>query len=289
MNRLIKLVRSAVILCLLYSPAFAYASISLDDFARHAQYIDIKISPQGNYLATTSRLDDGTVRLTVLDIENNEILSAAEGHGSQSINTFNWANDERLIMTLAREVGSLETPIPTGEILAMNADGSRREVLTGPRSRDGEPVLAAIVGWLPHDPTSVLIYQINYTQPEPFLDLYRMHVDTGRKRREGRVPLRASREGGVSVLVDPNGEPRIAMGVDPQDNAYRTMMKRDGTDWTVVARLHEEEGGFMPIAFTSDNNLLMGLSQSETDTIAVSLFDIESGQEECSLFTLMSI
>ncbi|MCL5255939.1 MAG: S9 family peptidase, partial [Gammaproteobacteria bacterium] len=253
---------------------------TLQDYARHAQFIDIKISPEGNYLAATSRGEDGNVRLTVLDIENRTPLSAAEGHGDQSINTFHWANNERLIMTLAREVGSLETPVATGEILAMHANGSRREILTGPRSRDGEYVFASVVDWLPDEPDSVLIYQQPFTQQEPFLDLYRMHVNSGRKRSEGRIPLRASREGGVQVITDQTGTPRVAMGIDPNDNSKRTMMLRDGNSWRVHSTVGETETGFTPLAFTADPNLLMGFSRTETDTTAIALYDLEAGEEE---------
>lgn len=260
--------------------AAANSAPSLEDYARHAQFIDIKISPQGNYLAATSRNEEGNVRLTVLDIENHNPLAAAEGHGNQSINDFHWANNERLIMTLAREVGSLETPMPTGEIMAMHANGSRREILTGPRSRDGDYVFASVVDWLPDEPNSVLIYQQPMTQEEPFLDLYRMHVNTGRKRSEGRIPLRASREGGVRILTDQNGEARVAIGIDPDDNSKQTMMLRDGNSWKVHSRVGETEGGFTPLAFTADENLLMGFSRTETDTTAIALYDLEAGDEE---------
>ena len=259
----------------------AYASThSLEDYARHSQFIDIKISPQGNYLATTTRGDDGNIRLTILDIENQQPIAAAEGHGNQSIQTFNWANNERLLMSLAREIGSLETPSPTGEILAMNADGSRREILTGPRSRDGEWVSASVVDWLPDEENAVLIWQASLTQKEPFLDLYRMHVMTGRKRSEGRVPLRASREGGVRVLTDQSGEPRLAIGINPADNSKRTMMKREGNSWTEVMTVDETDGYFTPLAFTSDPNLVMGVSYSETDTQAIALYDLTTKEEE---------
>lgn len=253
---------------------------SLEDYARHSKFIDIKISPQGNYLAATTRDDDGNIRLAILDIENQQPLAAAEGHGNQSINTFNWANNDRILMTLARENGSLETPSATGEILAMNADGSRRQILTGPRSRDEKRVFAGVVDWLPDEENMVLIWQTSMTQREPFLDLYRMHVMTGRKRNEGRVPLRVSREGGIRVLTEQNGEPRLAIGINPTDNSKLTMMMRDGNSWTEVMTVDETDGYFTPLAFTSDPNLVMGVSYTETDTQAIALFDLSTKEEE---------
>ena len=45
----------------------------LEAFAKHSQYLQIKISPDGKYLASTSRDDDGVVLLTVLDIEKKKV------------------------------------------------------------------------------------------------------------------------------------------------------------------------------------------------------------------------
>ena len=270
-------------LCALAMPAFSsYAAnpTVLENYARHAQFIDIKISPQGNYLATTTRDDDGVVQLTVLDIKNQQALATTQGQRNQSIHTFQWANNERLLMTLARDVGVFGNPQPTGEILAMNADGGRHVFLTGPRSRDRSRVFAEIVDYLPDDENSVLIWQASVTQREPFLDLYRLNVTNGRKRSEGRLPLRASREGGVRVVTDQSGEPRIAIGVNRNDNSKRSMMLRQGNSWEELYSVDEFDGQFVPVAFTSDPNLVMGLSQSQTDTQAISLYDLTTREEE---------
>ncbi|RAK01845.1 alpha/beta hydrolase family protein [Aliidiomarina maris] len=253
---------------------------TLEDYARHAQYLDIKISPEGNYLAASSRMEDGNIRLTVLDIENMQPLSAAEGSGRERIGSFHWATNERLIMTMAREAGALAVPVPTGEIMAMNADGSRREILTGRRSRDREPVFAQVVDWLPDEPENILIFQQNFTHREPFLDVYRMRIDGGRKRSEGRIPLRNSREGGVNVITDGNGIPRIAIGVDPQDNSKRTIMLREGNSWNAISSHNEFDMGFSPVAFVNGDTAVVGVSRSETDTTAISILDLETMEEE---------
>ncbi|MEC9318382.1 MAG: S9 family peptidase, partial [Pseudomonadota bacterium] len=117
----------------------------LTKYAKPSQFLDIKISPEGNYLAATSRTDEGKVRLTVLDINDKKVLSMTEGQGNESVASFNWANDDRLVMSMAREVGSLDAPIPTGEIFAMDADGGNQKILTGPRSDDGDYRFAQII------------------------------------------------------------------------------------------------------------------------------------------------
>lgn len=82
----------------------------LEKYAKHSQYLDVKISPEGDYLAATSRIADGSVQLTVIDIDDSKILSVTQGRGNESVGSFQWANNERLVLTMVREVGSLDQP-----------------------------------------------------------------------------------------------------------------------------------------------------------------------------------
>lgn len=270
----------------LAAPAVADAvvpPISLEEYARNAQFIDVKISPQGKYLAATSRNAEGGIRLTVLDINSRAVLSATEFRGNESVYEFHWANDNRLVMSIAREIGALDMPVPTGELFAMNADGSRRVMLTGPRSRDADWVSSQVVDWLPERPNEVLISSYSFTSAEPWLELYRLRIDTGRKRREGRVPLRAQRGVPVQLLTDASGEPRIAVGIDPGDsNDVVTVIREDrrANRWREIHRVPEGQSGFIPLAFTADENVVVGLSNADTDTRGVVLLDLESREEQ---------
>lgn len=268
--------------------AVAYANtedkpITLEEYARNAQFIDVKISPQGKYLAATSRNETGSVRLTVLDISSRAVLSATELRGNESVNTFNWVNNDRLVMSLAREFGPLEMAVPTGEWFAMDADGSRRVMLTGPRSRDGQWVAADVIDWLPDRPNEVLISTYSYTSREPWLDISRMRVDTGRKRSEGRVPIRAQRGVPPRLLTDSKGEPAVAVGLDPSNTDDVIIISREPGrrgNWREIARYPVLKGGFTPLTFAGNDSLVVGLSDTNSDTRGVALLDLETGKEE---------
>ncbi|RUO38285.1 S9 family peptidase [Aliidiomarina shirensis] len=256
--------------------------ITLEEYARNAQFLDVKISPQANYLAATTRNEGGSVRLTVLDINSRSVLSATELRGNESVSSFHWVSDKRLVMSLAREFGPLEMPARTGEWFGMDVDGGRRIMLTGPRSRDGEWVAADVIDWLPDSPNEVLISTYAYSSSEPWLDISRMRVDSGRKRSEGRVPLRAV--GGVQarLLTDSNGDPAVAVGLDPNNtNDIIIIVREPGRrgDWTEIARYPALEGGFTPLAFMDDNSVV-GLSDTNSDTRAVAILNLENGDEE---------
>lgn len=252
----------------------------LERYSKHAQFMNIKISPSGNFLAATSRNEGGQVVLTVLDIENREVLSITKGQ-TQSISSFNWVNDERILMTMAREVGSLETPVPTGEVFAMDADGGNQKILTGWRS-DGLKRYAQVIDLLPEEPDQVMIYGIARNSSEPFIDLFRLKVDSGRTRPAGRIPLRWYPSTNVQVLLDDEGISRLALGVDPEARNESVIMVRDGAneDWREVARYEADGGSFNPIDVTPSGEKVVGLSDTDTDTKALATMNLKSGETE---------
>ncbi|HET8817087.1 MAG TPA: prolyl oligopeptidase family serine peptidase [Pseudidiomarina sp.] len=272
----------SVLLISLPTSATDIQTTILENYAKPAQFIDIKISPKGSYLAATARDNEGSVQLSVLDIKNFDILSVTQSADGESVNSFNWVNDKRLVITMAREVGALDIPAPTGELFAMNADGSRKTVLTGPRSRDGEYVIANVVDWLPNQDDRIMIYTASMFESDQFLTLWEVDVDSGAKRRAGRIPIRAGNGTSSRVLVDQAGDARVATGVIPADNNAIVIMARDGAneDWYEIMRYHEDDGGFAPITIMPNGYEVMGLSNSETDTQSISIYNLKTRTEE---------
>ncbi|RUO78361.1 alpha/beta hydrolase family protein [Pseudidiomarina taiwanensis] len=267
---------------------FAHSSFAqrpelpLEAFAKPGQFSNIKISPDGRYLAATRRNDEGYVGLTILNREQMEVSAIIEGGDGQSILQFWWANDERLILTMAREQGALEQPIPTGEIYGIDADGSQRFILTGPRARDRQLSIASLVDMMPEEEDWVLIQTRPFLEEEPFIDLYRMNVESGRKIRRGRIPLRAYQGGSVGVLTDADSEPRLAFGMNPEKPDQVQFLVRDkgDDDWRELLTQVADEPGFTPLAFSADPNILIGQSDENSSTSGLATLDIRTGKTE---------
>lgn len=271
---------------MLGSLAFAFSANAdvktpvLESFAKHSQYLDIKISPDGKYLASTSRDDDGTIFLTVLDIEKQKIESVTRGRGKESVGTFNWLNDERLLLSMKRELGSLEEPVPTGELIAMNADGSDNVILTGYRSKSGDTRYSQVVDFLPDDPDAIVVFSVQGSTKEPFLDLYKMKVSNGRKASLGRMPMRMYKSTGDSlqIITNSNGEALAMTSSDPNEDNQVTLMVRssEDDDWRVAFEAESFGSFFRPLVFLADDKTLVGLSTIETDTTAVATYNIDT-------------
>lgn len=281
MKRLIASILSGLALSTSVMAADVVNESVLEKYAKHAQFMNIKISPEGKYLAATSRTPEGGIILTVLDIDDQKVLSVTRGRGTESVSDFNWVSDERIVMTMAREVGSYETPFPTGEIFAMDADGGNQKILTGWRS-DGLKQYARIIDLLPDEPDQVMIYSTPNNTSEPYVDIYRLKVDSGRTMPVGRVPVRRYEGTGVQVFLDDDGVTRLATGEEPHNTNEKVIMTRPGAneEWKEVARYGQQEGNFNPIDILPDGKTVIGLSDVVTDALALTTMNLDTGEIE---------
>ncbi|CAM5185168.1 alpha/beta hydrolase family protein [Alishewanella longhuensis] len=264
------------ILLLLCQFSVTAQSLTLEDYARQPQFLEIKISPTGKYLAATTRGEEGNIFLQVIDIKTNQIISVRHFTGRDSIGTINWANAERLLITLVRDIGALESPVSTGEIFAVNADGTNARMLTGYRS-DTEKDAATVINYLPEDDKFVLIVTATPNRVGSFSLIKRLNIDNGRTRQIARAPMRSS-----GMITDNNGVARIAVGVDQNnDNEMVLMYRKDErSDWQTLRKYGQRDGNFQPVVFMSDNLRILGLSDTQTDTKAISILNPETGKEE---------
>src|SRR5690606_28000936 len=150
--------------------------LTLEDFARHEQFIEVKISPTGQYLAATRRGADGLIELVVIDRLKMQLLSQRHFSGKDSIGSFEWANNERLLISVAREGGALERPTPTGELFAMDANGKRSMFLTGMNSRDKSTTVSTVIDWLPQEEDNVVISEYNWRNTDPFVSFHKLNI-----------------------------------------------------------------------------------------------------------------
>src|SRR5258705_10802310 len=137
----------AVWLCL--SPMLAIAEtepamppISVHDFFRLPEYDDAKLSPTGKYLAVAMRRDSTKI-VAVLTLDTLAVASVVKFNEPNQAHHFHWANDERLLVSLAMTTPSLDFPFATGELYAVNADGSSGLMVFGRRA--GESPAASLI------------------------------------------------------------------------------------------------------------------------------------------------
>lgn len=281
------LIRIFTLLCLLAVSTVISAetkpaeAIPLEDFARKYQFLDIKISPTGQYIAATSQEDSGNVSLTVIEISTNKVLSNQYLKGKDTIRNFYWANNDRLIFEVARMVGALDKPNYAGELFAVNADGSKPITLTGPRAKNKEYSFSSIAHLLPDDKNYILVTSSPYSRTTAYMHLRRLNIYNGRVSPITKMPIKSSSEATASLILDNNGDARIAMGTNPDNDQELLLLYRDSVkaDWRELVKAPLEGRYFTPFAFLADNKTVVGLSDTETETKAVTLFDTTTMQQ----------
>ena len=84
------------------------------DFARRPDYENVRVSPDGLYLAVT-KSQAGWRSLVVLHRGTLEISHIEHFNPPNEVADFTWVKDHRLLVTLATHVGTLDAPVLTGE------------------------------------------------------------------------------------------------------------------------------------------------------------------------------
>src|SRR5690606_6977954 len=97
---------------------------------RKGQFDDIVISPGGEYFAATVPLDDRTA-LVVMQREAGKVTGTVNPGKNTHISDFTWVSDRTVLVGTSRKFGSLDQPLPTGNLYSVDAEGGSVEILVG--------------------------------------------------------------------------------------------------------------------------------------------------------------
>lgn len=219
-------------------PGAAAATVDLDRYLKREAFSDIRISPGGEYFAATVPFEKSTavVILRTGDGQMHGMFNPPEGDYAAR---FDWVNDGRVLIELAKKFGSLDKPQPTGELYGLSAGNRSGDLLVGYRvtgghtgtrisGRKAERVAAFLNDDLAGDDRNVLV-TVYPEGAEPFARLERMDVDSGRRIQLARSPVRSG-----AFTTDPQGQARFAHGAG-SDNVNK-LYYRDGNSerWTLI-------------------------------------------------------
>lgn len=240
--------------------ASVQAQVDLAPFIQDEGIRDLKISPDGRFLAATLPAGDRSA-IAILNRIDRSVVASFQLPSDTHIADFWWAKDDRLLFGLAERLGSRDYPIATGEMYAMNADGGRAQLLvgyrvqnagTGTNIRSGpkeERVFAWPIDMLPGDPRNVLV-GISPFAGDPYTRVDRMDVYTGRRHTVATVPVTRAQ-----FVTDHEGEVRFAVGAKSDNLSQLYYRAGRGADWELVN--HQGTTGRVetPIGFSSDGSV----------------------------------
>lgn len=264
-------------------PGMARAEgVDVSAFVKKDKFGTIRISPKGDYYAATVPLVDRTI-LVVMRRSDNQVTGRFVREKNTHVEDFTWVNDERLLIATSEKIGDLAQPQMTGEIYAINADGTQGDILVGQRVQgEGlgtkiqpkrvELVAAELVDDLPNDDRNVII-SVRPFSADPFSRAERMDVYSGRRTPVALAPVR-----NADFVTDNTGEVRFAVGAGV-DNRQK-LHYRTGRDAEWVLINDEAKAGLkqFPIGFSTDNAVAYLEAERTSGPNAILAYDVATGK-----------
>ncbi len=260
------------------------AAVEVDAFVKKDRFETIKISPTGEYYAATVPVEDKTA-LAIMRRADNKLTATFQLGKNTHVENFWWVNPERVLISIAEKFGEMDQPRLTGELYAINADGSRPDLLVGQRVQGAglgtkiqpkkvERIAAFLVDDLPADDKRVVISVMPFTG-DPYTRAEEMDVYTGRRNQVARAPVR-----NAEFATDNRGVVRFAhgAGTDLIDKLY--YRAGNGAEWKLINDEALSDRVERPIGFSGDDKTAYLLVEQDKGPDAIVAMDVASGERK---------
>ena len=230
---------------------------TLDDLLRDWDIQDAQLSPNGDYLAVTVPIKDNKVILSVFPLARpSEVRTIGVGESGEMIGEFQWAAPDRLVYSILKRRGGYRIePFRTGEVMAINADGTGFKVLHSWRGdqqagtrlnrTQSQSTFGEVFDTLVDDDRHVLMAttSINQGADGDFAEAWLLDIDSGSRKKMANAPLRSAR-----FLADRSGEIRIAFGIDSKLDTKIYLRAGKGDEWKLIVDEATDGLSSVPIA-----------------------------------------
>ncbi|WP_313255016.1 prolyl oligopeptidase family serine peptidase [Stenotrophomonas sp.] len=251
-------------------------TVPVEAFAKASPFSMPRLSPDGQYLAFATDFGEGNHALQVVRLSDMHRTAVLRLPRYESPYQIIWVGDRRLVVAKGRRYGSLEKPIPTGEIIASDFDGENQRYIYGYEQQNAAAGLDRGFGFiegigqgndgrfymrqLKRSPTNSMLYLVDAGLRPSFKLVASVNVPN------------------LEFVIDRNGVARYAWGRDDQDN-YQLFASGDGQHWQPIAQ--EQVGGmWTPMAFSGDNQRVYGRFSRADGPSALVLSNPDGGQRE---------
>lgn len=260
----------------------AAADVDVQAFVRKDSFNTIKISPNGEYLAATVPVENKTA-LVIMSRADNKVTATFQLGKNTHVQDFWWVNPERVLISIAEKLGALDQPQLTGEIYAINADGSHPDILVGQRVQGGglgtkiqpkkvEQIAAFMVDDLPGDDRNVIISVIPFTG-DPYARAEKMDVYSGRRARVALAPIR-----NAEFVTDNAGVVRFARGAGMDLVSKLYYRPGDGGSWKLINDEQASGHAEHALGFSGDDSTAYLRVEQDKGPDAIVAMDVASGQ-----------
>jgi dipeptidyl aminopeptidase/acylaminoacyl peptidase len=241
---------------------------TIEQLTRRPDVEEIKISPDGRYLAVLSVRDEKRI-LVFFEREGLKVLSGFKMPGRMHVGNYYWVSEKRVVGEVLEVPDNEEAPGYYGELFATNVDGTQAEMLFGFRSaeqqtgtlvrkKDSDRAWAQIIDVLPEDPRHILISTTPWTESRGSPPrVVRLDVNRGLERK---IAVPADRSGST-FYTDRTGEVRVITNRDA-GNTLHVRALPPGGEWLDLA---SHGRVFEVLAITDDGTGVYALDDPDDD------------------------
>lgn len=263
------------------APQWAAAD-DVDQFARRDFFRQVTLSPDGRFLAATVPTGDRT-GLVVLRREGNDRVAAVQLGRGMHIGNFDWVSPTQIAFSVNQRFGALEQPQSTGELMLLDVNTGRSEMVIGQRVESSGPgsrvrqqqpenVAADVIDPLPLDPLHMLVAITPLGNSEQYSRVERMNLQSKRRTLVVRAPVPRA-----DFTTDNTGEVRFARG-RLSDNISKLYYRAgERSEWRLVNDEAVSGNREYPLGFSDDNRTAyLQVEQPDRPDLVVA-WDTESG------------
>jgi dipeptidyl aminopeptidase/acylaminoacyl peptidase len=269
-------------------------SLPIESFTKFDEFGGLKISPDGEFAALLTG-KYGRSMVMFIDLKTKKGVSGIRVPEDCEIDEYYWVSPTRLIYMIAqRRMGHIR-PAPTGEIFAINRDGSSARQLYGYRAgqstldthmkvRKASYATPELLSELKDDPDHILIAEYPWRNIGAFWQfnpdakplISRLDVFSGQKKQLDMAPL-----GGAQLLLDHNERVRFALGINERTQLAVSWKPQPEGDWTSFDLPGFRAESVVPRRFSADDRsvYLSGIREGES-LAALYRLDLQTQQLE---------
>ncbi len=221
---------------------------TLDELLKPAQHDLVSISPGGSYIAATFRKTENKedkMMMVIIDRKTGKPVRLLDPEERGGVARIWWANDERLFLMNSRYGRKFAQQYTEPYVLAINADGTRKRVLT-----------STLIDSLPDDDDSILIERCSKRTLNGCMS-YIEKTDNDGSRKGDRIV--DSPDDRSFFYADNMGQVRFAYSWDDEDEQKLWLLKAG--KWEIFN--DERESGIEVMPFGSSRDGAAAFMRSE--------------------------
>jgi dipeptidyl aminopeptidase/acylaminoacyl peptidase len=260
--------------------------VSIADFVRPADFSDVQLSPSGKYIAAIIAIPDNPHEnaFAILDGQTGKVIRFIHSGARALIANYFWTSDERLVASLAIKPNGLDTPGLTGEIFAINVDGTQEIELFGYRKGKGDLLAkrmtdggnyasGRVLDTTLIAPDEILIESSNFSRNRfgSQTNLQRLNVKNGRAFYVDDSPTLNS-----SLVVDHAGQARVSVASPDFIHFSMWVREKNGAAWKLANDPAKSGMEITPEGFTRDNKKLYVRVSQDKGPDAIELMDMDT-------------